>query len=69
MQYTFCSEWLKQGDVFLSLLFSFALEYTIKKVQEIEGWDWMEDSSVWSLMIINYVETSTIKENTKTLLQ
>jgi uncharacterized membrane protein YczE len=30
---------LKQGDVFASLLISFALEYTIKMVQEIDGWD------------------------------
>jgi hypothetical protein len=61
---------LQQGDALSPLLFISALEFAIRKVQEVrKDSNGMEHLSSWSMMMLmSGSNISTIKKNTETLL-
>jgi hypothetical protein len=62
---------LKQVDALLPLIFNFAVEYTIRKFQELkEGLDLNQHISCWSklMVLIYWVKTNITKKSTEALL-
>jgi hypothetical protein len=57
-------------DALSPLLLNFALKYTIRKVNVMRDWNWMEHITFWSvlIMLIYWKKTNSVKKNTECLL-